>query len=57
MGLRGAITMHEIVHEIVSHFVNVDVSVKTAIAKRLTLCLPSHSARFQIEVFQGLFAA
>ena len=33
VGLRGAITMHAIFHQIVSHFVN--VNVKTAIAKRL----------------------
>ena len=53
--LRGASTMHEVLHEIVSHVF--DVSVKTAIAKRQTLRLSSHSAWFQMLVFQALFAA
>ena len=34
--------MHAIFHEIVSHFVNVNVSVKTALAKRLTLRYVCH---------------
>ena len=41
MGLRGAITMHEIFREIVSHFVNADVDVKTAVAKRHLIQLGS----------------
>ena len=38
------------------HIVHVNVNVKTAIAKRPTLPLSSRSARFQMLVFQGLFA-
>ena len=43
VGLQGAITMHAIFHQLVSHFVPVNVDVKTAIAKRLTSVISSSS--------------